>query len=100
MPARWACTLGARVRHAFGLLGSVSWLLGRCVRSCVRLSREQRRVVREVTRIQIRFTALDALPLCFFTALLLGGITLLQVFGQLSGCTGSSGTSARSWPSW
>jgi phospholipid/cholesterol/gamma-HCH transport system permease protein len=84
MPARWACTLGARVRHAFGLLGSVSWLLGRCVRSCVRLSREQRRVIREVTRIQIRFTALDALPLCFFTALLLGGITLLQVFGQLS----------------
>ena len=72
------------MRHAFALLGSVSWLLGRCVRSCVRLSREQRRVVREVTRIQIRFTALDALPLCFLTALLLGGITLLQVFGQLS----------------
>jgi phospholipid/cholesterol/gamma-HCH transport system permease protein len=84
MPERLACGLGAKVRRAFGQLGSVSWLLGRCVHAMLRLSREQRRVVWEVTRIQIRFTALDALPLTCFTALLLGGITLLQVFGQLS----------------
>jgi phospholipid/cholesterol/gamma-HCH transport system permease protein len=83
-PERLACSLGAKVRHAFGQLGSVCWLLGTCVRSSLRLSREQRRVLWEVTRIQIRFTALDALPLCCLTALLLGGITLLQVFGQLS----------------
>jgi phospholipid/cholesterol/gamma-HCH transport system permease protein len=84
MPERLACSVGARVRRAFGQLGSMSWLLGRCALSCLHLGREQRRVMREVTRIQIRFTALDALPLTFFTALLLGGITLLQVFGQLS----------------
>jgi phospholipid/cholesterol/gamma-HCH transport system permease protein len=84
MPVRWACGVGAKVRHAFALLGSVWWLLGKCVRSGLRLSREQRRVVLAVTRIQIRFTALDALPLCVLTALLLGGITLLQVFAQLS----------------
>jgi len=84
MPVRLACGLGAKVRHAFGQLGSVSWLLGKCVQGMFRLSREQRRVAWEVTRIQIRFTALDALPLCVLTALLLGGITLLQVFSQLS----------------
>jgi len=84
MPERLACSLGARVRRAFGQLGSLSWLLGKCLQGGFRLSREQRRVVWEIARTQIRFTALDALPLCFFTALLLGGITLLQVFGQLS----------------
>jgi phospholipid/cholesterol/gamma-HCH transport system permease protein len=84
MPERLACSLGAKVRHAFALLGSVSWLLGLCAQSGLRLSREQLRVVWEITRTQIRFTALDALPLCVLTALLLGGITLLQVFGQLS----------------
>jgi len=81
---RLACSLGGRVRRAFGQLGSLSWLLGKCTGAWLRLNREQRRVVWEVTRTQIRFTALDALPLCCFTALLLGGITLLQVFGQLS----------------
>ena len=77
--------LGARVRGGFALLGSVSWLLGKCLQGLFRLRREQARVVLEVTRTQIRFTALDALPLCLVMALMLGAITLLQVFGQLSG---------------
>ena len=85
MPERLACSLGAKVRHAFALTGSHSWLLGKCVQGAFRLRPEQLRVVLEVTRIQIRFTALDALPLCILTALLLGAVTLLQVFGQLSG---------------
>ena len=80
-----AARLGAGVRGGFALLGSVSWLLGKCLQGLVRLSREQARVVLEVTRTQIRFTALDALPLCVVMALMLGAITLLQVFGQLSG---------------
>ena len=79
-----AARLGAGVRGGFALLGSVSWLLGKCLQGLVRLSREQARVVLEVTRTQIRFTALDALPLCVVMALMLGAITLLQVFGQLS----------------
>jgi len=83
--AQRAARLGARVRNGFAQLGSVSWLLAKCVQGLFRLTREQARVVLEVTRIQIRFTALDALPLCVVMALLLGAITLLQVFGQLSG---------------
>jgi len=81
---QWAARLGGRVRRAFAQLGSVSWLLAQCVRAALRLQPEQLRVVLDMTRIQIRFTALDALPLCCLTATLLGGITLLQVFGQLS----------------
>ena len=84
LPEYLAYHLGAKVRRAFAQLGSVSWLLGQGVRGALRLRPEQLKVVLEVTRIQIRFTALDALPICVLTALLLGGITLLQVFGQLS----------------
>jgi phospholipid/cholesterol/gamma-HCH transport system permease protein len=72
------------VRLAFAQLGSLSWLLAQGAKGLLRLRPEQVRVVREVTRMQIRFTALDALPLCLLTAILLGGVTLLQVFGQLS----------------
>ncbi|MGA2079854.1 MAG: ABC transporter permease [Holophaga sp.] len=84
LPVRWACSLGAKVRLAFAQLGSLSWLLAQGAKGLLRLRPEQVRVVREVTRMQIRFTALDALPLCLLTAILLGGVTLLQVFGQLS----------------
>ena len=83
--SRRAARLGAGVRGGFALLGSEAWLLGKCLQGLFRLSREQFRVVLEVTRTQIRFTALDALPLCVVMALMLGAITLLQVFGQLSG---------------
>ena len=83
-PLRPAAQLGARIRLGLAQLGSYSWLLGMAVRGLVRLRREQRRVVLEGTRIQIRFTALDALPLCVLAALLLGAVTLLEMFGQLS----------------
>jgi phospholipid/cholesterol/gamma-HCH transport system permease protein len=88
LPVRWtrrAARLGAAVRSGFARLGSVSWILGKGLQAASRLRGEQLRVVLEVTRQQIRFTALDALPLCVVMALLLGAITLLQVFGQLSG---------------
>ncbi|HWQ08843.1 MAG TPA: ABC transporter permease, partial [Holophaga sp.] len=45
---------------------------------------DQLGVVRDMARTQVRFTALDALPLALVTAVVMGGITLLQVFGQLS----------------
>ena len=85
MPVAVASRLGARVVAAFARLGSVSRLLYRSLQAALRLRGEQLRLVLEVTRTQIRFTALDALPLCLLAALLIGTITLLQVFGQLSG---------------
>jgi len=84
-PEQVACRVGATVRAGFAQLGSLFWLLCQCLLGLTRLRREQARLALEVTRTQIRFTALDALPLCVLTALLLGGITLLEVFGQLSG---------------
>jgi phospholipid/cholesterol/gamma-HCH transport system permease protein len=65
-------------------MGSVTWLGWQCFRHVLRLRTDQFRVVYHQTRNQVRFTALDALPLACLTALLLGGITLLQVFGQFS----------------
>lgn len=85
LPFDAARGLGGSVRGVFALVGAIAWLLHACVLGALRLRREQLRVVLEVTRTQIRFTALDALPLCTLAALLIGAITLLQVFGQLSG---------------
>jgi phospholipid/cholesterol/gamma-HCH transport system permease protein len=84
-PIQLAALLGAAVRTGFARLGSLFWVLGTALGTALRLRGEQLRVVLEVTRQQIRFTALDALPLCVVMALLLGAITLLQAFGQLSG---------------
>lgn len=75
---------GGRVRRALGSLGSLAWLVGQLLRHTLRLRLDQLGVVWQVTRLQIRFTALDALPLALLTALLLGGITLLQVYGSWS----------------
>lgn len=83
--AQAAGRLGARVIAFFSRLGALSRLSFLCLQGLLRLRGEQLRLVMEVTRTQIRFTALDALPLCLFAALLIGAITLLQVFGQLSG---------------
>ncbi len=85
LPGEAARGLGENVRSVFAQVGSIAWLLVSCVRGLLGLRGEQFRVVLEVTRAQIRFTALDAIPLCTLAALLIGGITLLQVFGQLSG---------------
>lgn len=84
LPVQAARGLGEGVRAVFAHVGSIAWLLQMCVKAMFRLDRESFALVREVTRTQIRFTALDALPLCTLAALLIGGITLLQVFGQLS----------------
>jgi phospholipid/cholesterol/gamma-HCH transport system permease protein len=84
LPLRLACQVGGSVRSGFAQVGSSVWLLTRCLRGLAGLKKEPLRLVLEVTRVQIRFTALDALPLTILTALLIGGITLLQVFGQLS----------------
>ena len=85
LPLRAATRLGAGVVAGFARVGHVARLLFLCLQGTFRLKGEQVRLVWEVTRTQIRFTALDALPLCVFTALLIGATTLLQVFGQLSG---------------
>lgn len=79
-----AARLGRRVRLPLERIGSAAWLAARVVRSVFRLHPRQLPVIYQITRMQVRFTALDALPLTLVTALLMGGITLLQVFGQLS----------------
>jgi phospholipid/cholesterol/gamma-HCH transport system permease protein len=50
----------------------------------LRLRRDQLGVVFDQTKLQVRFTALDALPLALLSSLLLGGITLIQVYAQMS----------------
>lgn len=81
---RFSARLGAGLRRGLGRLGAMSWILYQCFWHGLRLRWHQLGVILEVTRLQIRFTALDALGLTCFAAVLIGGVTLLQVFGQLS----------------
>jgi phospholipid/cholesterol/gamma-HCH transport system permease protein len=79
-----AALLGRQVRLFLERIGSAAWLTSRVIRAFFTLRFHQFGVIRNVVRMQVRFTALDAMPLTMITALLLGGITLIQVFGQLS----------------
>ena len=82
---KFAARLGRRVRLPLEWIGSTAWLAGQIVRGLLGLRLDQLGVIRGIVRMQVKFTALDALPLTLVTALLMGGITLIQVFGQLSG---------------
>ncbi len=82
---RFAALVGAQARLPLARLGSLAWLAARVFRSLLALRPDQFGLVYEVVRMQVRFTALDALPLTLITAFLMGGITLIQVYGQLSG---------------
>ncbi len=82
---RLASRTGRGVRQSLARLGSVSWLVARLVRSTLDLRPAHIGVLWTTVKLQIRFTALDALPLTGLVALLLGGITLLQVYGNWSG---------------
>jgi phospholipid/cholesterol/gamma-HCH transport system permease protein len=79
-----AARLGRLIRQPLERIGSAAWLMTRVIRGFFSLRLDQFGVILRVVRMQVRFTALDALPLTMITALLLGGITLIQVFGQLS----------------
>jgi phospholipid/cholesterol/gamma-HCH transport system permease protein len=79
-----AARLGRQVRLPLEKIGSAAWLMTRVIRGFFGLRLDQFGVIYQVVRMQVRFTALDALPLTMVTALLMGGITLIQVFGQLS----------------
>lgn len=81
-PSAFSARLGARVRRALAAVGSLAWLSFQILRHTLSLRLDQLGVIWQVIRLQIRFTALDALPLAGLTALLLGGITLLQVYGN------------------
>jgi phospholipid/cholesterol/gamma-HCH transport system permease protein len=81
---RGLARLGRRPRQFLGRLGSLAWLGLDCFRSLWCLRRPQLEIVAQTVRNQVRFTALDALPLVTLAGLLLGGVTLLQVVGQLS----------------
>jgi len=81
---RFSASLGLAVRRGLGRLGALSWILYQCVWHGLRLRWNQLGVVFEVFRMQVRFTAMDALGLTCFAAFLMGGVTLLQVFGQVS----------------
>nr|WP_320131179.1 ABC transporter permease [uncultured Holophaga sp.] len=76
--------LGAGLRIGLGRLGSLSWMIHQCIWHGLRLRHQQLGLILETTRLQVRFTALQALPITCFTAVLIGGVTLLQVYGQVS----------------
>jgi len=77
--------LGAPVRGFLEFLGDQAHLVLRTLRHALQLRMNQLAVVGAQTKLQIRFTGLDALLLVSGTALLLGAVTLIQAFSQLSG---------------
>ena len=77
--------LGAPVRGFLEFLGDQAHLVLRTLRHALLLRMGQVAVVGRQTKLQIRFTGLDALWLVSGTALLLGAVTLIQAFSQLSG---------------
>ncbi len=77
--------LGAPVRGFLEFLGDQAHLVLRTLRHMLLLRMDQVGVVAGQVKLQVRFTALDALWLVSGTALLLGAVTLIQAFSQLSG---------------
>lgn len=77
--------LGSPVRGFLEFLGDQAHLVLRTLRHALMLRMDQLAVVGGQTKLQIRFTGLDALWLVSGTALLLGAVTLIQAFSQLSG---------------
>ncbi len=78
-------SLGAPVREFLVFLGDQAHLVARTVRYGLSLRLDQVGAVAAQVRLQIRFTGLDALLLACGTAVLLGAVTLIQAFSQLSG---------------
>jgi phospholipid/cholesterol/gamma-HCH transport system permease protein len=77
--------LGAPVRGFLEFLGDQAHLVWRTLRSGLALRFDQLAVVGGQTSLQARFTGLEAGVLVAGTALLLGAVTLIQAFSQLSG---------------
>jgi len=77
--------LGAPVRGFLEFLGDQVHLVLRTLRYGLLLRLGQVPLVATQTRLQVRFTGLQALVLVSGTALLLGAVTLIQAFSQLSG---------------
>ena len=77
--------LGAPVRGFLEFLGDQAHLALRTLRDALFLRFNQLAVVGAQVKLQIRFTGIDAVMLVAGTALLLGAVTLIQAFSQLSG---------------
>jgi len=77
--------LGAPVRGFLEFLGDQAHLVLRTLRAGLALRPGALAVVGGQTSLQVRFTGLDAGWLVAGTALLLGAVTLIQAFSQLSG---------------
>jgi len=77
--------IGAPVRGFLEFLGDQAHLVLRTLRHTLLLRMDQLGVVGRQIKLQVRFTGLDALLLICGTALLLGAVTLIQAFSQLSG---------------
>lgn len=82
--------VGRPLRLGLEDLGSLAWLGWGCLRRGLRLRTTQLGALYDVIRNQVRFTALEALPLVVLTALLVGGVTLLEVLGRFSGIGGEA----------
>lgn len=76
--------LGLPVRGFLEFLGDQAHLVYRTLQHALLLRMNQLAVIGGQTKLQIRFTGLDALWLVGGTALLLGAVTLIQAFSQLS----------------
>lgn len=77
--------IGAPVRGFLEFLGDQAHLVLRTLRAGLTLHAGQFAVVGGQAKLQIRFTGLDAWALVAGMALLLGAVTLIQAFSQLSG---------------
>ena len=77
--------LGAPVRGFLEFLGDQAHLVLRTLRAAFGLRAGRLAAVGGQTGLQVRFTGLDAWVLVAGTALLLGAVTLIQAFSQLSG---------------
>jgi len=77
--------LGAPVRGFLEFLGDQAHLVLRTLHAGLALRSGPLAVVGGQTSLQVRFTGLDAGWLVAGTALLLGAVTLIQAFSQLSG---------------
>ncbi len=77
--------LGAPVRGFLEFLGDQVHLVVQTLRHALGLRLDQVRIVGGQALLQLRFTALDALWLVGGSAVLIGAVTLIQAFSQLSG---------------
>lgn len=80
----WIESLGATVRHFLEYAGDLAHLAGRAIAGAARLDGPRARVALGVLKAQLRFTGEQAVWLVAGAGAILGAVTLLQAYAQLS----------------